>query len=97
MRRDQLEHAIRTACQIIDHGEVIVVGSQSVLGTFDENQLPAAATMSQEVDIVPIADTAAEIQRLADDIEGVAGVSSSASVSGSLSSSRASRLSWWSR
>ncbi|WP_157931399.1 hypothetical protein [Mycobacteroides abscessus] len=50
MRRDQLEHAIRTACQIIGHGEVIVVGSQSVLGTFDENQLPAAATMSQEVD-----------------------------------------------
>lgn len=54
MRRDQLEHAIRTACQIIGHGEVIVVGSQSVLGTFDENQLPAAATMSQEVDILPI-------------------------------------------
>lgn len=73
MRRDQLEHAIRTACQIIGHGEVIVVGSQSVLGTFDENQLPAAATMSQEVDILPIADSAAEVQRLADDIEGVAG------------------------
>ncbi|WP_100469538.1 DUF6036 family nucleotidyltransferase [Mycobacteroides abscessus] len=73
MRRDQLEHAIRTACQIIGHGEVIVVGSQSVLGTFDENQLPAAATMSQEVDILPIAATAAEVQRLADDIEGVAG------------------------
>ncbi|AWG64740.1 hypothetical protein DDT46_13670 [Mycobacteroides abscessus] len=52
MRRDQLEHAIRAACQIIGHGEVIVVGSQSVLGTFDENQLPAAATMSQEVDIL---------------------------------------------
>lgn len=25
MRRDQLEHAIRTACQIIEHPEVIVV------------------------------------------------------------------------
>ncbi|RIR62274.1 DUF6036 family nucleotidyltransferase [Mycobacteroides abscessus] len=73
MRRDQLEHAIRTACQIIGHGEVIVVGSQSILGTFNENQLPAAATMSQEVDILPIADSAAEIARLADDIEGVAG------------------------
>jgi hypothetical protein len=29
MRRDQLEHAIRTACQIIGRMEVIVLGSQS--------------------------------------------------------------------
>jgi len=27
MRRDQLEHAIRTACQIISADEVIVVGA----------------------------------------------------------------------
>jgi hypothetical protein len=33
MRRDQLEHAIRTACQIIGKHEVIVIGSQSILGT----------------------------------------------------------------
>jgi hypothetical protein len=33
MRRDQLEHAIRTACQFIGRREVIVVGSQSILGT----------------------------------------------------------------
>jgi len=46
MRRDQLEHAIRTACQIIGAREVIVVGSQSILGTFTEEQLPAAATIS---------------------------------------------------
>jgi hypothetical protein len=32
MRRDQLEHAIRTACQIIDRPEVIVAGSQAILG-----------------------------------------------------------------
>lgn len=51
MRRDQLEHAIRTACQIIQHQEVIVVGSQAILGTYDESQLPAAATMSIEVDL----------------------------------------------
>ena len=40
MRRDQLEHAIRTACQIIGRPEVIVVGSQSILGTFREDELP---------------------------------------------------------
>lgn len=73
MRRDQLEHAIRTACQVIGRNEVIVVGSQSILGTFREDQLPADATMSVEIDILPIADDNAETERLADLIEGVAG------------------------
>ena len=73
MRRDQLEHAIRTACQIIERPEVIVVGSQSILGTFAEDQLPDDATMSIEVDILPIAEDNAETVRLADLIEGVAG------------------------
>jgi hypothetical protein len=73
MRRDQLEHAIRTACQIIQQPEVIVVGSQAILGTYDESHLPAQATMSIEVDILPIAKTNEETARLADLIEGVAG------------------------
>ncbi|APE36399.1 hypothetical protein BOX37_23470 [Nocardia mangyaensis] len=73
MRRDQLEHAIRTACQIIGQPEVIVVGSQSILGSFREAELPADATMSMEVDILPIADDNEETARLADLIEGVAG------------------------
>ena len=50
-----------------------MVGSQAILGTYDESQLPAAATMSIEVDILPIADTNEETARLADLIEGVAG------------------------
>lgn len=73
MRRDQLEHAIRAACQIIGHPEVIVVGSQSILGSFREEQLPAAATMSIEIDVLPIAETNEETNRLADLIEGTAG------------------------
>jgi hypothetical protein len=73
MRRSQLEHAIRTACQIIERPAVIVVGSQAILGTYDESQLPTAATMSIEVDILPIADTDEETTQLADLIEGVAG------------------------
>ncbi|WP_454854883.1 DUF6036 family nucleotidyltransferase [Promicromonospora soli] len=73
MRRDQLEHAIRAACQIIGHPEVIVVGSQSILGTYREDQLPPQATMSIEVDVLPIADGNEETARLADIIEGVAG------------------------
>jgi hypothetical protein len=53
--------------------EVIVVGSPSILGTFREDQLPADATMSVEIDILSIADDNAETERLADLIEGVAG------------------------
>lgn len=77
MRRDQLEHAIRTACQIIGAPEVIVVGSQAILGTYREDELPAAATMSAEVDVLPIATTNQETGRLADLIEGAAGELSS--------------------
>lgn len=77
MRRDQLEHAIRTACQIIDRPEVIVVGSQAILGTFPEDQLPADATMSVEVGILPVGEDNRETARLADLIEGVAGEFSS--------------------
>ena len=50
-----------------------MVGSQAILGTYDETQLPAAATMSIEVDILPMAETNDETARLADLIEGVAG------------------------
>jgi hypothetical protein len=73
MRRDQLEHAIRTACQIIEHREIIVVGSQAILGTFREEDLPPQATMSVEIDVLPIADNNDETERLADIIERVAG------------------------
>lgn len=73
MNRAQLEHAIRTACQIIDRDEVIVVGSQAILGSFSEAELPSEATMSRECDILPIADSNEETARLADIIEGVAG------------------------
>ena len=73
MRRDQLEHAIRTACQITETQEVIVVGSQAILGSYDEDRLPRAATMSVEIDVLPIADTDEEIERLADLIAGAAG------------------------
>jgi hypothetical protein len=73
MRRDQLEHAIRTACQIIGHDAVVVVGSQSILGSFTEDELPVEATMSTEIDILPLATDNDETARLADLIEGVAG------------------------
>jgi hypothetical protein len=76
VRRDQLKHAIPTACQIVDQSAVIIVGSQAILGTYreeEEEELPPEATMSLEVDVLPIADTATRASELADLIEGVAG------------------------
>lgn len=73
MRRDQLEHAIRTACQITGQNEVIVIGSQAILGTYPEYVLPDVATSSMEVDILPIADDNNHTIELADLIVGVAG------------------------
>lgn len=70
MRRSQLEHAIRTACQIVEAPAVIVVGSQAILGTYGEEELPVEATMSMEVDVLPIADDDDEVIRLGDLIEG---------------------------
>jgi choline dehydrogenase-like flavoprotein len=48
MRRDQLEHAIRTACQIAGLTEVIIVGSQAILGTFTEDERGTAQSWLTE-------------------------------------------------
>ena len=51
MRREQLEHVLRSACQIAGDPEVLVIGSQSVLGAIPEDDLPVKATASMEVDV----------------------------------------------
>lgn len=73
MRRSQLEHAIRVACRLIEAESVIVVGSQSILGTHSDESLPQAASRSMEVDLIPIAESVEEVRRLGDIIEGAAG------------------------
>lgn len=47
--------------------------TQSILGTFDEMRLPAQATVSLEVDVLPIADDSAENAHLARPRRGVTG------------------------
>ncbi|WP_448003349.1 DUF6036 family nucleotidyltransferase [Agromyces bauzanensis] len=71
MNRADLETAIAAATEIIQQGEVLVIGSQSILGSFDEAVLPEAATRSIEVDIAPLADDAAET--IATILDGQAG------------------------
>lgn len=52
MRRDQLAHLVRAAGAILGLDEVLVIGSQAVLGTYPEDRLPAATTMSLEADLL---------------------------------------------
>jgi hypothetical protein len=54
MNRQQLAHLFRSACAIAHDADVLVLGSQSILGSFDEEDLPPAATASQEADIASI-------------------------------------------
>jgi hypothetical protein len=50
--RDQLEHAIRAACDVAEDTEVYVFGSQAILGQFPE--APEALRQSTEADIAPV-------------------------------------------
>lgn len=58
MDRQALAHILRAACQVTGDPEVLVLGSQSILGTYDESELPAPATMSMEADLAWFADSA---------------------------------------
>lgn len=54
MKREQLEHVLRAASQIVDSADLLVIGSQSVLATWDERRLPAAAIRSMEADVATL-------------------------------------------
>lgn len=70
MKRLELAHLLRAACNITGDPDVLVIGSQAILGTFDEDDLPPAATASVEADIALLDDP----DRLkADDVEGAIG------------------------
>lgn len=71
MRRSELEHAIRASTEIIRQDRIIIIGSQSILGTWTEDQLPFTATFSDEVDVCPLSDDDAE--SLADTLDAAIG------------------------
>lgn len=70
MRRDELEHLLRAASAISERRDVLVLGSQAILGTFDEDALPEAATMSMEADLAFLDDDDLEV---ADRVDGLIG------------------------
>lgn len=51
MNRQQLEHLIRAAGEIADDDELIIIGSQAILGQYPE--APAPLRVSMEADIIP--------------------------------------------
>lgn len=73
MNRQQLYHAIRAACAIAGVDRVIVVGSQSILGSFDIEELPPVTHLSAEIDVIPDVEDFDLMVRLSDLIEGVGG------------------------
>lgn len=51
MRREQLEHLIRAAATIADDDDIVVIGSQAILGQFPD--APATMRVSAEADLYP--------------------------------------------
>lgn len=52
MTRKQLEHILRASANIADSFQIVVVGSQSILGAFPD--APAELTLSMEADVYPL-------------------------------------------
>lgn len=52
MTREQLEHLIRAAAVIADDPEIVIIGSQAVLGQFPD--APASMRTSVEADLFPL-------------------------------------------
>lgn len=74
MNREQLAHVLRAAARIADDPDIIVLGSQSILGTADAEDLPREVTLSVEADIAFI-DDPDEVK--ADEVDGAIGEGSS--------------------
>jgi len=70
VNRAQLAHVLRAAAAIVDDPNILVVGSQSLLATFDEDELPDAATASMEVDLAYFDDPT---EGKADAVDGAIG------------------------
>jgi hypothetical protein len=52
MTRAQLEHVIRAAADIADANDIVVIGSQAILGQFPD--APASMRVSAEADVYPL-------------------------------------------
>ena len=70
MKRSELAHILRAASRIAGETDIVVFGSQSILGSFDEDDLPDAAVGSVEADVTFWSDARDE---KADMVDGAIG------------------------
>ncbi len=56
MTRDQLAYILRAAARISEEPDIVVIGSQSLLGSYAEDELPARAVASMEADLAFFGD-----------------------------------------
>lgn len=71
MRRDQFDHLIRAVGRVLDRTEIVVIGSQSILGArADLDRFPEPLVHSMEVDFLPVPDPG---EALADRIDALLG------------------------
>ena len=76
MKRSQLEHIIRAAAGNADTNDIVVIGSQAILATYPDWQLPAAATMQADIAVdaeLARAQVVVDETALADAIDGALG------------------------
>lgn len=71
MTRQQLAHLLRAAATIANDGDILVVGSQAILGSYAEGDLPEVAWLSREADLAFF--DLQEGERKADDVDGAIG------------------------
>ena len=70
MKRQELAHILRASCQIAHDNDILVMGSQAILGTFDDDELPDLVRLSREADIAFLDDPD---RAKADAVEGAIG------------------------
>lgn len=73
MNRNDLAHILRAAADVAKDGHILVIGSQAILASFSEDELPPEATVSIEADIA-FFDDPDEVK--ADRVEGAIGEAS---------------------
>lgn len=71
MKRSELAHILRAAARITGDPDILIIGSQSILGSYDEDDLPAEAWVSMEADVAFINDD--EEASKATQVEGAIG------------------------
>ncbi|HUG30464.1 MAG TPA: DUF6036 family nucleotidyltransferase [Candidatus Limnocylindria bacterium] len=70
MNREQLDHVLRAAADIVEDADILIIGSQAILATASESELPIEAMRSIEVDLAFFDDEDAE---RADAVDGAIG------------------------